>query len=214
LDLQVGFDELTQAGSMMGSGGMIVMDEDTCMVDVARYFLDFLTDESCGKCVPCREGMRQMLKILTNITQGKGKEGDIQLLEELAEVTSEASLCALGKSAPNPLLSTLRHFREEYEAHIKEKRCPALSCKELIAYYIDPEKCKACMICLRKCPADAIEGGKKLIHVIDQKKCTKCGTCFESCPPRFSAVRKISGEPVPPPIPEEQRTIAGKSKEK
>ncbi|MBW2348107.1 MAG: 4Fe-4S binding protein [Deltaproteobacteria bacterium] len=214
LDLQVGFDELTQAGSMMGSGGMIVMDEDTCMVDVARYFLDFLTDESCGKCVPCREGMRQMLKILTNITQGKGKEGDIQLLEELAEVTSEASLCALGKSAPNPLLSTLRHFREEYEAHIKEKRCPALSCKELIAYYIDPEKCKACMICLRKCPADAIEGGKKLIHVIDQEKCTKCGTCFESCPPRFSAVRKISGEPVPPPIPEEERTIAGKSKEK
>ena len=156
LDLKVGFDELTKAGSMMGSGGMIVMDEDTCMVDVARYFLDFLTDESCGKCVPCREGMRQMLKILTNITEGKGKEGDIELLEELSEIASEASLCALGKSAPNPFLSTLRYFRDEYEAHIKEKRCPALSCKELIAYYIDPDKCQACMICLRKCPAEAI----------------------------------------------------------
>ena len=126
LDLEVGFDELTKVGSMMGSGGMIVMDEDTCMVDVARYFLDFLTDESCGKCVPCREGMRQMLKILTNITEGKGKEGDIELLEELSEIAREASLCALGKSAPNPFLSTLRYFRDEYEAHIKEKRCPAL----------------------------------------------------------------------------------------
>ena len=139
LDLEVGYDELTKAGSMMGSGGMIVMDEDTCMVDVARYFLNFLIDESCGKCTPCREGMRQMLKILTNITKGKGKEGDIELLEELAEVAIDASLCALGKSAPNPLLSTLRYFRDEYEAHIKEKRCPALSCKELIAYHIDPE---------------------------------------------------------------------------
>lgn len=214
LNLQVGFDELTKAGSMMGSGGMIVMDEDTCMVDVARYFLDFLIDESCGKCVPCREGMRQMLKILTNITEGKGKEGDIELLEELAEVTSEASLCALGTSAPNPLLSTLRYFRDEYDAHIKEKRCPALSCKELIAYHIDPEKCQACMVCLRKCPADAVIGAKNQIHVIDQEKCTKCGTCFEVCPSRFSAVQKISGEPVPPPIPEEERTIARKSKQK
>jgi NADP-reducing hydrogenase subunit HndC len=212
LDLEVGFDELTKAGSMMGSGGMIIMDEDTCMVDVARYFLDFLTDESCGKCVPCREGMRQMLKILTNITQGKGKEGDIQLLEELAETAKEASLCALGKSAPNPFLSTLQYFREEYEAHIKEKRCPALSCKELISFYIDPDKCQACMICGRKCPAEAIVGGKNKIHVIDQKKCTKCGTCFEVCPSRFGAVKKISGEPVPPPIPEEQRTIVRKSK--
>jgi NADP-reducing hydrogenase subunit HndC len=212
LDLEVGFDELTKAGSMMGSGGMIIMDEDTCMVDVARYFLDFLTDESCGKCVPCREGMRQMLKILTNITQGKGKEGDIELLEELAETAKEASLCALGKSAPNPFLSTLQYFREEYEAHIKEKRCPALSCKELISFYIDPGKCQACMICGRKCPAEAIVGGKNKIHVIDQKKCTKCGTCFEVCPSRFSAVKKISGEPVPPPIPEEQRTIVRKSK--
>ena len=214
LDLKVGFDELTKAGSMMGSGGMIVMDEDTCMVDVSRYFLDFLTDESCGKCVPCREGMRQMLKILTNITQGKGKEGDIELLEELSETAKEAALCALGKSAPNPFLSTLHYFRDEYEAHIKEKRCPALSCKELIAFHIDPAKCQACMICLKKCPAGAISGGKNRIHVVDQEKCTKCGTCFEACPPRFSAVKKISGEPVPSPIPEEERMIIRKSKEK
>ncbi|MCP4691688.1 MAG: 4Fe-4S dicluster domain-containing protein [Desulfobacterales bacterium] len=214
LDLEVGFDELTKAGSMMGSGGMIVMDEDTCMVDVARYFINFLTDESCGKCVPCREGLRQMHKILTNITEGKGKEGDIETLEELSETAIEASLCALGKSAPNPFLSTLRYFRDEYEAHIKEKRCPALSCKKLIAYYIDAEKCKACGICLKKCPADAIDGAKKKIHIIDQDKCTNCGTCFEVCPDRFSAVKKISGEPVPPPVPEEERIIIRKSKKK
>ena len=214
LDLEVGFDELTKAGSMMGSGGMIVKDEDTCMVDVARYFLDFLTDESCGKCVPCREGMRQMLKILTNITQGKGKDGDIELLEELSETAQEAALCALGKSSPNPFLSTLKYFRDEYEAHVSEKRCPALSCKELIAFHIDPSKCQACMICLKKCPAEAITGGKNLISIIDQEKCTKCGTCFEVCPPRFRAVTKISGVPVPPPIPEEARTIVRESKQK
>ncbi|MBA4392049.1 MAG: NADH-quinone oxidoreductase subunit F [Desulfobacca sp.] len=214
LDLEVGFDELTKAGSMMGSGGMIVMDEDTCMVDVARYFLHFLTDESCGKCVPCREGIRQMLKILTNITQGKGKEGDVELLEDLSETAIEAALCALGKSSPNPFLSTLKYFRDEYEAHIKEKRCPALSCKELIVYHIEPEKCQACMICLRKCPSEAIVGGKNRIHIIEQEKCTKCGTCFEVCPPRFGAVKKISGEPVPPPIPEEARTIVRESKQK
>jgi NADH-quinone oxidoreductase subunit F len=214
LDLPVGFDELTKAGSMMGSGGMIVMDESTCMVDVARYFLEFLTDESCGKCVPCREGMRQMLKILTDITKGRGKDGDIELLQELAEVLTEASLCALGKSAPNPFLSTLKYFREEYEAHIKEKRCPALSCKELIHFYIDPAKCKACLICARQCPSQAIDGGKNRIHVIDQAKCTKCGTCFEVCPTRFGAVKKISGEPIPPPIPEEARNIVRQSKQK
>jgi NADH-quinone oxidoreductase subunit F len=214
LDLPVGFDELTAAGSMMGSGGMIVMDEDTCMVDVARYFLDFLTDESCGKCVPCREGMRQMLKILTNITQGKGKEGDIELLEQLSETAIEAALCALGKSSPNPFLSTLKYFREEYEAHVKDKRCPALSCKELIAFYIDPEKCKACMTCARKCPSNAIISAKNQIHIVDQEKCTKCGTCFEVCPPKFRAVTKMSGEPVPPPIPEEARTIVRESKQK
>jgi NADH:ubiquinone oxidoreductase subunit F (NADH-binding)/(2Fe-2S) ferredoxin/ferredoxin len=213
LDMKVDFDELAKAGSMMGSGGMIVMDEDTCMVDVARYFLDFLSDESCGKCVPCREGIRQMLKVLTNISKGKGNEGDIELLEELSEVTRDASLCALGRTAANPVLSTIRYFRDEYEAHIKEKRCPAYVCKALISYYIDPEKCQACMICFRQCPAQAIAGGKNQIHVVDQEKCTKCGTCFEVCPPRFGAVKKISGEPVPSPIPEEARMIARKSKE-
>jgi NADP-reducing hydrogenase subunit HndC len=212
LDMKVDFDELTKAGSMMGSGGMIVLDEDTCMVDVARYFLAFLSDESCGKCVPCREGIRQMLKILTNITKGKGKEGDIELLEEIAEVTKDASLCALGRSAPNPVLSTIRYFRDEYEAHIRDKRCPALSCKELISYYIDPAKCQACMICFKNCPAEAIIGGKNRIHVIDQDKCTKCGTCLQVCPPRFGAVRKISGEPVPPPVPEEERMIKREKK--
>ncbi|MGM0394019.1 MAG: NADH-ubiquinone oxidoreductase-F iron-sulfur binding region domain-containing protein [Thermodesulfobacteriota bacterium] len=214
LDLQVGFDELTKAGSMMGSGGMIVMDEDTCMVDVARYFIAFLTDESCGKCVPCREGLRQMHRILTNITKGKGKEGDIELLEELAETAVEASLCALGKSAPNPFLSTLKYFRDEYEAHIHDKRCPALSCKELISFYIDPDRCTGCGTCRKQCPADAIDGDKKLIHIIDQDKCTRCGTCFEVCPPKFSSVIKLSGEPVPDPVPEEERTIRKKTKEK
>jgi len=212
LDLKVDFDELTKAGSMMGSGGMIVMDEDTCMVDVARYFINFLTDESCGKCVPCREGLRQMQKILTRFTEGKGKESDIEVLEGLAEVAQEASLCALGKTGPNPFLSTFRYFRDEYEAHIKEKRCPALSCKALIATIIDPEKCKACMLCLKACPEGAIDGGKKKIHIIDQEKCTNCGTCLEVCPSRFDAVRKISGEPVPPPIPEAQRMIVKKAK--
>jgi len=212
LDLEVGFDELTRAGSMMGSGGMIVLDEDTCMVDVARYFIEFLTDESCGKCVPCREGLRQMHRILTNITQGRGKQGDIELLEELAETAVEASLCALGKSAPNPFLSTLKYFREEYEAHINEKRCPALACKELISYYIDPAKCQGCMICAKNCPADAIDSAKKMIHIIDQDKCTRCGTCFEVCPSLFDSVTKISGEPVPAPVPEEKRMITKKSK--
>jgi NADH-quinone oxidoreductase subunit F len=214
LDLQVGFDELTKAGSMMGSGGMIVMDEDTCMVDVARYFIAFLTDESCGKCVPCREGLRQMHRILTNITKGKGKEGDIELLEELAETAVEASLCALGKSAPNPFLSTLKYFREEYEAHINDKRCPALACKELINFYIDPDRCTGCGTCRKQCPADAINGDKNLIHIIDQDKCTRCGTCFEVCPPKFSSVVKLSGEPVPDPVPEEERTVRKKTKEK
>jgi len=214
LDIEVDFDELKKVGAIMGSGGMIVMDEDTCMVDVARYFLNFLTGESCGKCSPCREGIRQMLKILTNISKGKGREGDIELLEELSEATRDASLCALGGSAPNPVLSTIRYFRDEYEAHIKEKRCPAYVCKELISYHIDPDKCQACMICLRKCPAEAIAGDKNQIHVIDQNKCTKCGTCFEVCPSRFGAVRRLSGEPVPPPIPEEARMIVRKSKGK
>jgi NADH-quinone oxidoreductase subunit F len=211
LDLQVGFDELTQAGSMMGSGGMIVLDEDTCMVDIARYFIHFLTDESCGKCVPCREGLRQMHRILTNITKGLGKPGDIELLEDLAETAVEASLCALGKSAPNPFLSTLKYFREEYEAHINDKRCPALACKEMISFYIDPAKCMGCGICRKKCPVQAIDGDKKIIHIIDQDKCTRCGTCFEVCPTKFGAVAKLSGEPVPAAIDEQERIITKKS---
>ncbi len=212
LDLQVGFDELSAAGSMMGSGGMIVMDEDTCMVDVARYFIEFLTDESCGKCVPCREGLRQMAKILTRICAGEGRRGDMETLEALSEVAAEASLCALGKSAPNPFLSTLRHFREEYEAHIERGCCPARSCKALISYYIDPELCTGCRICLRSCPADAIDGDKKKIHIIDQQRCTTCGVCLDVCPSRFGAVMKLYGDPVPEPVPEERRAVVGKGK--
>jgi NADH-quinone oxidoreductase subunit F len=207
LDLEVGFDELAAAGSMMGSGGMIVMDEDTCMVDVARYFVEFLTEESCGKCLPCREGLRQMHRILTDICAGKGREGDIETLEELSEVAAEASLCALGKSAPNPFLSTLRHFRSEYEAHIRERRCPALACKGLVSFHIDPARCRACMICLRRCPSRAIDGGKRKIHVIDQEKCSACGVCFDVCPPRYAAVRRSSGVPLPAALPEAQRLI-------
>jgi NADH:ubiquinone oxidoreductase subunit F (NADH-binding)/(2Fe-2S) ferredoxin/NAD-dependent dihydropyrimidine dehydrogenase PreA subunit len=197
LDTPVDFDELAKAGSMMGSGGMIVMDETTCMVDIARYFLDFLAGESCGKCTPCREGIHQMLKILNRICAGKGEEGDIAELEEIAGVVQNAALCALGQTAANPVLSTLRYFRDEYQAHINQKRCPAGVCKSLITYYIQPEKCKGCGICLRACPVEAISGEKQKVHVIDLNKCTKCGTCFEVCPERFSAVTKISaGKPV------------------
>ena len=208
LDTPVDFDELTKLGSMMGSGGMIVMDEDTCVVDVARYFIDFLCDESCGKCIPCREGLKHMREILNDIVDGKGKEGDIELLEELSRVMAKASLCALGTTAPNPVSSTIRYFGDEYQAHIEEKRCPALVCKELVSYYIDPGKCQACLICLRDCPAEAISGAKNQIHVIDQTKCTKCDTCFDVCPPRFGAVVKMSGEPVPAPLPEGERVLA------
>jgi len=207
LHLEVGFDELTAAGSMMGSGGMIVMDEDNCMVDVARYFINFLTEESCGKCLPCREGLRQMHRILTRICEGNGRAGDIDTLEELSEVLTEASLCGLGQSAANPFISTLRYFRAEYEAHIEQKRCPALACKGLISYWIDPEKCKACLICMKRCPSQGIEGGKKQIHVIDQEKCDRCGVCFEVCPEKFSAVVKLSGEPVPESLPMAERTL-------
>ena len=153
-----------------------------------------------------------MDRILTRITEGRGKEGDIEPLEELSEQAIDATLCAQGKSAPNPLLSTLRYFRDEYEAHIKEQRCPALSCENLVSYYIDPEKCLACMICMRKCPVHGIEGGKHRIHVIDQEKCTSCGTCLDVCPEKFGAVVKYSGEPVPLPIPENERTIDRKKR--
>jgi NADH:ubiquinone oxidoreductase subunit F (NADH-binding)/(2Fe-2S) ferredoxin/Pyruvate/2-oxoacid:ferredoxin oxidoreductase delta subunit len=212
LDMHVDFDELAKLGSIMGSGGMIVMDEDTCMVDVARYFVNFLSDESCGKCVPCREGLRQAKKILTDITSGKGKEGDIEKLKQIAEATSAASLCALGQTSANPMLTTIRYFGDEYEAHIKQKKCPALVCKQMISYYIDPAKCGACTLCYKGCAVNAIDGELGKIHVIDQSKCMKCGTCFDVCPPRFRAVTKISGEPVPPPIPEEQRWIRPKRK--
>ena len=214
LDSPVDFDVLTKLGSIMGSGGMVVMDEDTCMVDVARYFVNFLCDESCGKCLPCREGLKQARKILNDIVTGKGKEGDIEKLQEIADVTSVASLCALGQTAANPMLTTIRHFRNEYEAHIKEKKCPALVCRGLVSYFIDPKKCNACTICFRNCPANAITGEKMKIHMIDQSKCTKCGTCYDVCPPTFRAVQKISGEPVPMPIPEEERLIKRVAKDK
>ncbi|HEY92999.1 MAG TPA: 4Fe-4S binding protein [Dehalococcoidia bacterium] len=207
LDTPVDFDELTKLGSMMGSGGMIVMDEDTCVVDVARYFVDFLCDESCGKCIPCREGLKHMREVLNNIVEGKGNEGDIELLEELSRLMTKASLCALGTSAANPVSTTIRYFGDEYQAHIKESKCPALVCKELVSYYIEPSKCQACMICLRNCPVEAISGGKNQIHVIDQAKCIKCGVCFDACPTRFGAVIKISGEPVPASLPEKERSL-------
>ena len=186
IDLPVDFDRLTEAGSMMGSGGMIVMDEDTCMVDLARYFVKFLTEESCGKCVPCREGLDRMLDILTDISEGRGKEEDIELLEELGGVMKEASLCALGGTAANPVLSTIRYFRDEYETHIREKRCPAGVCKVLITFTIDEEKCTGCRVCARECPQEAISGAKKEPHKIDQEKCIKCGLCRDIC--KFEAV--------------------------
>lgn len=180
-ELPVDFDALTKAGSMMGSGGMVVMDEGTCMVDVAKYFLNFLQDESCGKCVPCRIGIDRMLEIVTDITEGRGRREQISLLEELAETVSETSLCALGKTAPNPVLSTLRYFADEYIAHVERRRCPAGVCKALISYTIHPEKCKGCGVCVRACPHDAIRGKKKQLHVIDLFECRKCGICVAEC---------------------------------
>jgi len=196
LDLPVEYESLAQAGAIMGSGGMVVMDEETCMVDVARYFLSFTNAESCGKCVPCRAGTRQMLDILQNICAGNGSEEDIDLLLGLCESIKAGALCGLGQTAPNPVLTTFRYFRDEYEAHISEKRCPALACTDLINFYILPDKCQGCGICLRNCPVEAITGGKRLVHIIDQTKCIRCGTCLEVCPDRFSAVKKVSGEQI------------------
>ncbi len=186
LDLPIDYEKLAEVGSIMGSGGLIVMDEDTCMVDVARYFLEFLKDESCGKCTACREGVDVMHGILVRICEGKGKEEDIELLEELAEAVKDASLCALGATAPNPVLSTIRYFRPEYEAHIKDGKCPAGVCKALITFAIDKEKCKGCLLCAKNCPQQAITGEAKQPHTIDQDKCIKCGVCLDVC--KFDAV--------------------------
>ena len=181
IDTPVDYEQLAKLGSIMGSGGMIVMDQDTCMVDVARYFLEFLHEESCGQCVPCREGIKRLLEILTDICAGKGKEGDIELLEYLSSTVSKLSLCALGGTAPNPVLTTIKYFRNEYETHIYDKKCPAGVCKELFYYEIDEEKCNGCHICFLRCPQEAISGEKKKLHTIDQEKCIKCSICYESC---------------------------------
>ena len=199
LKLPVDYDSLTQAGSIMGSGGMIVLDEDNCIVDTARYFLSFTQAESCGKCVPCRLGTKQMLNILEGITNGDGKPEDIDLLQRLSNSVKSGSLCALGGTAPNPVLTTLRYFRDEYEEHIVERKCRARVCPALTTYYILPDKCQGCLICLRNCPAEAISGDKRMVHVIDQSKCIKCGVCLEVCPPRFSAVAKVSAEEIATP---------------
>ena len=181
LDLPVDYEHLTEAGSIMGSGGMIVMDEDTCMVDVAKYFVEFTNDESCGKCSSCRDGSTALLEILNRICSGEGREEDLDLLAELCEVIKDASMCGLGQTLPNPVLTTLRYFREEYEAHIRDRKCPGKVCKPLIRYYIDPEKCIGCTTCARICPTKAITGERNKAHSIDQAKCIKCGACVEAC---------------------------------
>ena len=186
LDTKIDFQTLTELGSMMGSGGMIVLDEDNCMVDIARFFLDFTVDESCGKCTPCREGTKRMLEILEKITEGKGTPEDLDRLESLAETIKSTSLCGLGQTAPNPVLSTLRYFRHEYEAHVNEKRCPAGACSSLVSYHILDDMCKGCTLCAKACPVSAISGERKEVHVIDQETCIKCGACMEKCP--FKAI--------------------------
>ena len=188
LDLPIDYENLKSIGAMMGSGGMIVMDETTCMVDVARFYLDFTVDESCGKCVPCRIGTRRLLEMLDKITSGNGTLEDLDKMEELCKYIQANALCALGQTAPNPVLSTLKFFRDEYEAHVVEKRCPAGVCKKLLHYEIDPDKCRGCTACARKCPVNAINGVVKQPHVIDQAKCIKCGTCMDTC--RFGAISK------------------------
>lgn len=186
LDLPVDYETLGAAGSIMGSGGMIVMDEGTCMVDIARFFMEFTQDESCGKCVPCRVGTRRLLEILEKICAGKGEEGDIEELQELSEQIKKNSLCGLGQGAPNPVVSTLNHFMDEYKAHIYEKRCPAKVCRALIKYEILDGPCTGCTVCARNCPVSAISGERKQTHIIDQDLCIKCGICYQSC--KFDAI--------------------------
>lgn len=188
LDTPIDYDSLAKVGSMMGSGGLIVMDEDNCMVDIARFFLDFTVDESCGKCPPCRIGTKRMLEILDRIVEGKGEEGDIEKLEELGKTIKSASLCGLGQTAPNPVLSTLQYFRDEYEAHIRDKRCPAGVCQKLLQIIIQADLCKGCGLCVKVCPVDAISGERRSPHTIEQSKCIKCGACLEKCP--FKAIVK------------------------
>ena len=191
LDTHVDYESLTASGAMVGSGGLVVVDETTCMVDLARYFLQFTLNESCGKCVPCRLGTKRLFEILERITEGRGEEGDIEKLETLAPTIKKTSLCGLGQTAPNPVLSTIRYFRDEYEAHIYDRRCPAGACNALIAYVIDPVTCNGCTLCAKRCPVSAVSGEKKQAHVIDQALCTKCDACRAAC--KFKAVRVVSG---------------------
>jgi NADH:ubiquinone oxidoreductase subunit F (NADH-binding)/(2Fe-2S) ferredoxin/Pyruvate/2-oxoacid:ferredoxin oxidoreductase delta subunit len=205
LDLPVDYESLTKAGAMMGSGGMIVMDEDTCMVDIALYFLRFTQEESCGKCAPCRIGTRQMAGILARIVAGEGTNEDLKRLEELALTVKQGSLCGLGQTSPNPILSTLRYFRDEYRAHIDDRSCPALVCKNLITYFIEPDKCVGCLLCRKNCPTNAISGELKRVHVIDQALCIKCGACYNVCPKKVRAVSKYTGA--------KGRALAGRAEE-
>jgi NADH-quinone oxidoreductase subunit F len=206
LDIPIDFDSLHEAGSMMGSGGMIFMDQDDCAVDTARFFLDFTTKESCGKCTMCRMGTLQLLSLLEDICAGRAKLEDLGLLQQLSEDVKMGSLCGLGRSAPNPVLTTLRYFGDEYRAHILDKCCPALVCKDLIAYYILPDKCdRACEHCILICPTEAIKGGKGEVKVIDQEKCSKCGTCREVCPPEYHAIIKLSPISKLPPAPMDKK---------
>lgn len=201
LDTPIDFDSLTEAGAMMGSGGMVVMDEDSCMVDVARYFLEFTQKESCGKCTFCRIGTKHMLDILDRITKGKGQEDDLKLLEQLAHEVKAGSLCGLGKTAPNPVITSLKYFMDEYRAHVEERRCPALKCRALIAYYIDLDKCaRGCEACVGSCPVEAIFTTKGRKKAIDQSLCVKCGECMVACPPEYDAVRKVSPPELAPII--------------
>ena len=194
IDLPIDYESLKEAGSIMGSGGMIVMDEETCMVDVAKFFIQFTNDESCGNCTTCRDGSEAMLEVLTRISKGEGQEGDIEFLEKLSRAIKDASMCGLGQTLPNPVLSTIKYFKDEYTAHVSEKRCPALACKDLIKYYVRPQKCVGCLLCSKNCPVGAIKGELKHVHIIDEARCTKCGTCLEVCPPKVSAIVKLSGE--------------------